>query len=86
MNYSVVAPGKKRQGLISTVRNDKYASILSTLGVLDRLLASALASAREASADEEAAVEQFHGLYLTHDGVERLLASEPGAPAFSPVE
>jgi AAA+ superfamily predicted ATPase len=62
-------------------------SILSTLGALDRLLASALAAARGASTDEEAAAaEQFRGLYLTHDGVERLLASEPGAPAFLPAE
>jgi SpoVK/Ycf46/Vps4 family AAA+-type ATPase len=50
------------------------------------MLASALSRVRETSASEEAAaVEQLRGLCLTHEGVERLLASEPGAPAFSSV-
>jgi SpoVK/Ycf46/Vps4 family AAA+-type ATPase len=50
------------------------------------MLASALSRVPETSASEEAtAVEPLRGLYLTQEGVERLLAREPGAPAFSSV-
>ena len=82
----MILPRKKRQSLISPAHRAERASILSALGALDCRLAAALASAREASEDQGAAAEQFRGLYLTHDGVERLLAREPGSPAFSPVE
>ena len=83
----MVAPRKKRHGLLSQEHGGESAPILSALRVLDRLLASALSCVRETSTTEEAAaVEQFRGLYLTHDGVERLLAREPGAPAFSSVK
>jgi AAA+ superfamily predicted ATPase len=76
----VVATGKKRRGHIFAARGAEPASIFSALGGLDGLLSSA----HEAYADEEpAAAEQFRGLYLTRDDVKRLLACEPGAPAFS---
>ncbi|HEV2705498.1 MAG TPA: ATP-binding protein [Pyrinomonadaceae bacterium] len=59
-------------------------SILLSLRGLDRLLASALAAMRESLTSEEASTpEQFRGLYLTQGGVERLLANEPGEPAFA---
>jgi len=83
----MVAPRKKRHGLLSQVHGEESAPILSALRVLDRLLASALSCVRETSATEEAAaVEQFRGLYLTRDVVERMLAREPGATAFSSVK
>ena len=83
----MVAPKKKRHGLVSPADGTERASILDALRGLDRLLAAALSCARETSANEEAAaVEQLRGLYLTHEAVERLLAREPGAPAFSSVK
>ena len=83
----MVAPRKKRHGLVSPADGLERSSILSALSVLDQLLASALSCVRETSATEEtAAVEQLRGLYLTHDSVERLLAREPGAPALSSVK
>jgi AAA+ superfamily predicted ATPase len=85
-NHCLVAPRKKRQGVTSPVRRAECESILSALGGLDCLLASALASARESSTEEDAPDGQFRGLYLTHEGVARLLTREPGAPAFSPDE
>ena len=82
----MVAPRKKRHGLVSPADGVERSSILSALSVLDQLLASALSCVHETSATEEAAaVEQLRGLYLTHEAVERLLAREPGAPAFSSV-
>src|SRR5215212_4239477 len=80
----MVAARKKRHGLISPAGGAERASILSALRGLDRMLAAALSSVRETSAtEEESAAEQLRGLYLTHDGVDRLLAREPGEPAFT---
>ena len=83
----MVASSKKRHGLVSPADGAEGASILSALRGLDRMLAAALSSMREASAAEEAAeAEQLRGLYLTHEGVERLLRREPGESAFTSVK
>ncbi|HEX7313610.1 MAG TPA: AAA family ATPase [Pyrinomonadaceae bacterium] len=70
--------------MVSPRDGAERASILSALRGLDRMLAAALSSVREATANvDEGAAEQLRGLYLTHEGVERLLAREPGEPAFA---
>jgi AAA+ superfamily predicted ATPase len=78
----MVAPRKKRYGLASPTDGGARSSILDALRGLDRILAAALSSVRETSATEEAGVEHLHGLYLTHEVVERLLMREPGESAF----
>ena len=82
-NLFMVASRTNRPGLLSQAEGAERAAILSTLRGLDRLLAKALSSVRETSADEEETAGQFRGLYLTQGGVERMLAREPGAPAFT---
>jgi SpoVK/Ycf46/Vps4 family AAA+-type ATPase len=80
----MVVSKKNRRGRLAQTNSAERASILSVLRELDRLLATALSAMRETSANEEAATgDQFRGLYLTQEGVERLLGHEPGAPVFS---
>jgi SpoVK/Ycf46/Vps4 family AAA+-type ATPase len=83
-NLCMVTPKKNRPKQLSQARSEHHVSILSALRGLDRLLALALSAMRETPTTEEAeTADQFRGLYLTQDGIERLLAREPGAPAFS---
>jgi ATP-dependent 26S proteasome regulatory subunit len=56
--------------------------LLTALRWLDRLLADA-AVAAQAAYGADAVTDRYRGLYISWDEMERLLAREPGAPAFT---
>ena len=56
--------------------------LLMALRWLDRLLADA-AVAAQAAYGADAVTDRYRGLYISWDEMERLLAREPGAPAFT---